>query len=297
MNAPATLEGAAERKPFTEQSTAFGMPRDFGDNSLVYTVVSPRAGGLSVGVNLTPERICNYRCVYCEVPGLKAGSPQPLDLFVLQRELSRTLEEVFSGRVRERSAYQGLPEDLLTLRHVALSGDGEPTLCPNFNMAVEEVVHLRACGLFPFYKIVLITNGTMLDRDVVRAGLKLFTARDEIWVKLDAGSPEGVSTVNRPDASVDFSKDQLLEFAKQRPVVIQSLFAAVNGRIPARQDIDAYADRLLRLKKAGARISSVQIYSASRPASGLECDHLPLRSLSAIAREVREATGLAVRVF
>lgn len=297
MSATTIIESGAKPGNAGESSTAFGMPRDFGNNTLVYTVVSPRAGGLSVGLNLTPERVCNFRCNYCEVAGLRSGAASPLDLGVLQRELAGTLDEVFSRRVRERSACRGLPDELLDLRHVALSGDGEPTLCPNFDRVVEEVVHLRACGRFPFYKIVLITNGTLLDSAPVAAGLNLFTPRDEIWVKLDAGSREAISRINQPDASVDLDRDGLLDLARVRPVVIQSLFAMVAGRGPARAEIDAYADRLLRLKNAGAKISLVQIYSASRPAPAPLCTHLPLKSLSAIARQVRETTGLPARVF
>ena len=73
-------------------------------------------------------------------------------------ELHRTLAYVLQGRLRERPQYQSLPDELLQLRHVALSGDGEPTLAPNFAEAVQAVVHVRALGGFPFFKIVLITN-------------------------------------------------------------------------------------------------------------------------------------------
>ena len=70
-------------------------------------------------------------------------------------ELHRTLAFVLQGRMRETPQYQPLPDELLRLRHVALSGDGEPTLSPRFAEAVQEVVHVRASGGFPFFKIVL----------------------------------------------------------------------------------------------------------------------------------------------
>ena len=134
------------------------------DNRFVYTVVSPRARGLSVGVNMNPDKHCNFDCVYCEVNRLTPARETRLDVSVMIAELERTLEQVRTGRLREHPCYRNLPDELLQLRHVALSGDGEPTLCPNFVEAVEAVIHLRARGRVPFFKLVLITNASDLDR-------------------------------------------------------------------------------------------------------------------------------------
>src|SRR2546430_1129621 len=112
--------------------TAFGCRRDLLDNRFVYTVVSSRARGLSVGVNMNPDKFCNFDCVYCEVNRAEPVRETHLDVDVMAGELDATLESVRRGRIRERSNYQRLPDELLELRHVALSGDGEPTLCPNF---------------------------------------------------------------------------------------------------------------------------------------------------------------------
>jgi len=131
------------------QDTAYGSPRDFLDNRFVYTVVSARARGLSVGVNLCPDRNCNFQCVYCEVRR-NGDARQPLDVEVMAAELKKTLTYVRAGRLRERPWYRTLPDELLQLRHVALSGDGEPTLSPKFAEALQAVVHIRALGGFPF---------------------------------------------------------------------------------------------------------------------------------------------------
>ena len=112
-------------------------------------------------------------------------------------ELHRTLDHIQQGRLREHPQYQSLPDELLRLRHVALSGDGEPTLSPQFAEVVQAVVHVRALGGFPFFKIVLITNATGLDRPQVQESLKRFTKSDEIWVKLDGGTQEYLDKVCR----------------------------------------------------------------------------------------------------
>ena len=86
--------------------------------------------------------------------------------------------------MRQSEAYRNVPADLMKLRHVALSRDGEPTLCPNFT----EAVHVRARGQFPFFKIVLLSNASGLDLPAVQNGLQFFTGREKIWAKLDAGT-------------------------------------------------------------------------------------------------------------
>jgi wyosine [tRNA(Phe)-imidazoG37] synthetase (radical SAM superfamily) len=279
-------------------STAFGCPRDFADRRLVYTVVSPRARGLSVGVNLLPTHACNFDCVYCEVTRPPDRAPaQAVDVARLGAELERTLDEVHAGRITRRACYRALPDKLLGLAHVAISGDGEPTLCPNFAEALEAVVHVRALGRFPFFKLVLITNGTGLDRPEVVEALALFTRHDEIWAKLDAGTEEVLGRVNKADLSLDEILRRILGVARRRPVVIQSLFAAVGGRAPTDAEIDGYLARLCELTAAGALIPLVQIYSATRPAARGGCEHLPLRSLALIARRIRTETGLRAEVF
>jgi wyosine [tRNA(Phe)-imidazoG37] synthetase (radical SAM superfamily) len=159
------------------------------------------------------------------------------------------------------------------------------------------VIHLRARGRFPCFKLVLITNASGLDRPQVSEGLHLFTGRDEIWAKLEAGTQNYMNRVNRTDAALEQVLANILFIARQRPVIIQSLFPSVNGEAPPPSEIEAYVERLRELKEAGARIGLVQIYSATRPTIHSECGHLPLRILSAIAQRVREVTGLKAEVF
>jgi wyosine [tRNA(Phe)-imidazoG37] synthetase (radical SAM superfamily) len=275
--------------------SAFGSPRDFLDNRFVYTVVSARAGGLAVGVNLCPDRKCNFRCVYCEVH--RNGSPtESLDVDVMAAELKKTLSDVRGDRLRERPWYRTLPDELLQLRHVALSGDGEPTLSPSFSEALQAIVHIRALGGYPF-KLVLLTNGTGLDLPHVLEGLRYFTKSDEVWAKLDGGTQAYVNKVNRSDVPLEKILSNILALGRQRPVVVQSLFPAINGEEPPLEEIDRYSRRLLALKNAGADISLVQIYSATRPSPNSESGHLPLKVLSRIAQTVRQTTGLKAEVF
>lgn len=268
--------------------------RNFYGNRFVYCVISQRAGGLSIGVNMNPDRRCNFDCVYCEVDRTKEGGPIRLPVAEMLGELEKLLAVVYEGRPEQPgSAAAGL----LSFKEVALSGDGEPTLSPNFREIAESVAGLRARRVFPPFKIVLITNGTGLHLPQVRAGLEVLNAGDEIWVKLDVGTQAGLERINRTSLPLENLLKNIRELACQRPVVIQSLFPLVGGVEPSPEEIEAYTGCLCELKEAGAQISLVQVYSAHRPAMDSACAHLPLRRLSSIARIVRERTGLNVEVF
>jgi wyosine [tRNA(Phe)-imidazoG37] synthetase (radical SAM superfamily) len=297
LGQPETPAGPASPQPSpTASPTAFGCPRDFLAHRLVYVVVSSRAGGLCIGVNMNPDKRCNFDCAYCEVDRRTPGAAGDIDPQELARELTATLDYVHSGRIQERSRFANLPGDLRPLRHVALSGDGEPTLCPNYADALHSVVHVRALGTFPFFKLVLITNASGLDRPEVENGFQYFTRSDEVWAKLDAGTQTYMDRVNRTQVPLTKILENILRLSRQHPVVIQSLFPAIDGQGPSLEEIDAYAHRLRELKQAGAQISQVQIYSATRPSPCSDCSHLPLRSLSAIAQRVREVAGLRAEV-
>ena len=183
------------------------------------------------------------------------------------------------------------------MRHVALSGDGEPTLSPAFKEALQAVVHVRALAGYPFFKLVLITNATGLDLPHVQEGLRYFTTSDEIWAKLDGGTQAYLNKVNAADVPLEKILSNIAMIGRQRPIVIQSLFPAINGEEPPLEEIEQYSRRLLELKSAGVNISLVQIYSATRPSANSESSHLSLRALSRIAQMVRQSTGLRAEVF
>ncbi len=300
LNEPTDSSDSQKRGPVRgdgSQESAFGSPRDYLDNRYVYAVVSARARGLAVGVNLNPDKSCNFRCLYCEVPRNGHDSTEQLDVDVLEAELKKTLVYVRDGRIRERSWYRHLPDELLQLRHVAISGDGEPTLCPKFAEALQAIVHVRALCGFAFFKLVLMTNGSGLDLPSVQQGLKYFTRSDEVWAKLDGGTQAYVNKVNRSEVPLDHILGNILRFSRQHPITIQSLFPAIDGEEPPLEEIDQYANRLKDLKSAGAQISMVQIYSANRPSTNSQTSHLPLKVLSRIAATVRQVTGLKSEVF
>ena len=280
-----------------DRATAFGRPRDFLGNRFVYLTISPRARGLCAGVNLNPDKYCNFDCVYCEVDRLTAPKETHLDVATMADELRRTLAWIESGEIARHPLYANVPANLLELRGVVLSGDGEPTLSPQFADAVRAVIHLRASGGSPRFKIILVTNATGLDLPEVEESLGLLNNSDEIWAKLDVGSQGYMNHINRGQASLAKILTNIRTLACRRPVIIQSLFCDLAGKKPSESEIADYIGRLNELKTSGAQIPLVQIYSAIRPISSAGCRHLSLKLLSEIARAVRKNTGLQAEIF
>lgn len=270
--------------------------RNFLDNEYVYCVISQRARGLSIGINMNPDKLCNFDCLYCEIDRRCRPRRRTVKIPILIEELKRLLSLIHDGRLGELG-YHSASSDVLPFKEVALSGDGEPTLCPKFLPIVEEVVRLRARSHFPFFKIVLITNATALQLPGVRAGVDLLSSHDEIWAKLDGGSRRYIRKINRPNVSLDVILRNIGDLGRRRPIVIQSLFPCINGEGPSEKEIDIYIRRLRDLKESGAQISLVQVYSAHRPAMDSICSHLSLAALSRIARAVQSQTGIRAEVF
>src|SRR5947208_801209 len=116
----------------------FGRPTEFLGNRFVYAVISQRAHGLSIGINLNPDKCCNFDCAYCEVNRNLPSRDSKVDLDILAGELDHLLTLTHERRLREFPYFQNVPQELLALKGVALSGEGEPTLRPKFNEIVRE---------------------------------------------------------------------------------------------------------------------------------------------------------------
>lgn len=282
--------------PDCAADSAFGHPRDYLGNRHVYAALSQRARGLSLGINLNPDQHCSFDCIYCEVHRDQPGRARELDLKLMTSELAGFLAMIRQKRLREIPWFRSLPDELLELKEVALSGDGEPTLCPIFSKVVKAVVSIREKELHPF-KIVLITNTTGLNNPEVQQGLRQFAAGDQVWVKLDAGTQRYMTKVNRPTITLKQVLDNILTLARTRPVVVQSLFPNDPTLRLTDAEIDQYVQRLRELREAGAQIELVQIYSAHRPAHRPACTHLVVETLCEIAQRVRKVARLRAEVF
>jgi len=274
-------------------------PRNFAENRYVYPVLSRRAGGISIGVNLSLDKYCNYHCIYCQVDRSdpREQTRQPLDIARLTEELNKTVELVVSGKIYEEAPFSDTPAEMRRLNDIALSGDGEPTAYINFEEAVTTCADVRRRYSLLDVKLVLITNASLVHRDRVRHALGVLDANGgEIWAKLDAGTEEYYQLVSRSAIPWRQILDNLLDLAKVRPIVIQSLFMSIRGDSPPASELDEYCDRLIEILAAGGRIKLVQVHTIARKPAENWATTLSNGEIDAIAQKVRR-TGIPVAAF
>ena len=268
--------------------------RDLAGLPYLYPVLSRRAGGVSVGINLNPNNACNWHCAYCQVPGLVRGRAPEIDLPLLEAELSGFLHALVEGDYLERH----VPEGLRVVRDIAFSGNGEPTSAAAFPEAVSLVVRLRdAVGLGREVPLRLITNGSLIGQARVREGLRrLGEAGGEVWFKVDAGTQASIERINGVSLDPVLVARNLAGSAGLCTTWVQTWMFRWDGAPPSGDDIDAYIELLMR---AGPeRIAGVLLYGIARPSMQPEAVHLaPLHEaeLEAIAAQVRKK-GLMVRI-
>lgn len=273
-------------------------PRSFKENLYVYPVISRRSRGLSIGINMNPDKFCNFDCVYCQVdrtiPGADPGIS--INIETLADELKTMLDLYQSGTLKKNPMFADTPAKFFKLNDVALSGDGEPTLCKNFSAICECVSRIRQEPGRPPFKLVLITNATGLHLPEVQRGLEYFSDDDEIWAKLDAGTDAYLREIDRTGLKLEQILKNIALTGKKRPLIIQSLFLEFRGKGPADDEIQAYVYRLLWLKQQSCKIKLVQIYSIARPPAESEAKPLPKKKLEKIADRVSRI-GFAAETY
>lgn len=245
-------------KPLKQTLTTRNHDRESAGLRHVYPVVSRRAGGVSIGINLNPNNACNWACIYCQVPNLSRGGPPPLDLALLESELNRMLDEVLQGDFMQTR----VAPEARHLMDIAFSGNGEPTSAPEFAEAVALLVRIVRARALTELKLRLITNGSLVQRRQVQNGLRLLAeAGGEVWFKVDAVTPARILLVNgvhqRPGAALA----RLKLCAALVPTWVQTCMMSVDGQPPGEADLEAYLDFLAAVRED---ICGVQLYGLAR---------------------------------
>ena len=277
-------------------SVAFkSHPRKWRDFRYVYPVISRRSRGLSIGINLSRDQVCQFNCVYCQVDRSDPPDLEPVDFLTLRAELETLLND--TAAIFQDAELSKVPAELRTLRDIAFSGDGEPTISPAFPAAAGLVGELRMIHGLDDVRVVVLTNGCNLrDARVVNTLAFLDSCGGEVWVKLDAGTPEHYAAINR--SALDYEKllENLLVTSRVRPIVIQSLFLRYDGHAPSDNEIAAYRDRLAALLDGGGQIKRVQVYTVARAPAETAVEPLSTGQLESIAEQIRPL-GVPVETF
>ena len=278
--------------------------RLFEHNRFVYPVLSRRSGGISVGVNLNPDKICNFDCIYCQVDRRSQSETRFVETAALLDELRTTLDLVASGRIYDTPKFADVPPRLRRLNDIAFSGDGEPTTYKNFDELIEQCASVKrevesqiqpstldARPSTP--KLVLITNASMFHRPHVQRGLAILDQNNgEIWAKLEAGTDAYYQLIERTPIPFRQILDNITAAARVRPLVIQSLFMRVAGEPPSQAELEAFCDRLNEIAAAGGQLKLVQVYTVARRPAESYVAPLTDAEVDAIVALIQQRTQL-----
>ena len=270
--------------------------RDSIGMKYIYPVVSRRSGGVSVGINLNPNNACNWRCIYCQVPELKRGTAPVIDLISLEVELRTFLQEVLYGDFMQNQ----VPAELRRINDIALSGNGEPTSAKEFEQVIELIGRVRGGLELPRdIKLVLITNGSLIDRDNVQAGLsRMSEINGEVWFKLDSVTRSGRALINNTHMSLSRMRTNLLLATSLCPTWLQSCMFQIDDMPLSEAEVDAYLRFVAELLRDGAPLKGVMIYGLARTSMQPESPRLTKVSqgwMESLGAEI-QAMGLEVKI-
>jgi wyosine [tRNA(Phe)-imidazoG37] synthetase (radical SAM superfamily) len=272
--------------------------RIYRDFIYAYPVISRRSRGVSLGLNLNPDKVCNFDCIYCEVDRTSPPRRRDVDLGVMAAELDTLIDLWRGGALFADEPFASAPPEWRRLNDIAFSGDGEPTTYPRFDEAVEVAWRARERLGDPSVKLVLITDAACLDRPVVRRGvLRMAQGAHEIWAKLDAGTEAYYRIVNRTRIPLARVLANITRTAAEVPVWIQTLFLRVNGAPPSDAEVDAYLGRLAEIQRGGGKLLGIQLYTVARPTPESWATALSDAELDTLAARVARESGLPVETF
>ncbi|MCC2625589.1 MAG: radical protein [Burkholderiales bacterium] len=233
--------------------------RIFAKYTYVYPVVSRRAQGVSLGINLNTNNACNWRCIYCQVEGLVRGKPNDVDPVRIEAELDEMLNWIINGDFIKKYA----PKNLARFNDISLSGNGEPTLSPQFTQVIQIIAKLRLkYNLGNNIKTILITNGSEIDKPQVIDGLKLMSQNNgETWFKIDSVTEAGITATNQVSLSIDSIKKRLILASSLCKTYVQTCLFKLRNKNPAAYEIDEYIKFIVDVKPY---IAGVLMYSTAR---------------------------------
>lgn len=251
-------------------------------HSTIFGPIHSRRLGTSLGVNLMPNdgKICSFDCLYCEA-GFNAQGPGTTG--IPPRE---------SVRAQLESKLSGMKENGERLDVITFSGNGEPTLHPDFEGVIDDTVALRDT-YFPEVKISVLTNATRLGDAGVAAALRKV---DNNIMKLDSAVPATVRLLDRPAPGYDLGKtiERIASFGAGG--IVQTMITrGMHDGVAVDNSTDAEVEALIEAYRA-IRPGEIMLYTIDRQTPEQSLVRVPREELESIAARITSATGIPVQV-
>jgi wyosine [tRNA(Phe)-imidazoG37] synthetase (radical SAM superfamily) len=271
-------------KPPNEMEDFFGThSRSFEALDFVYPVISRRSGGLSLGINLNPDKACNFDCRYCQVD---RSLPSPRDFNVKQamKEIEFMGSLIRSGKIFTHPEFLAVPTTQRNWMDVSIAGDGEPSISKKL-LPLMQRLKLEQKNL---PQVVLLSNATGFDKKDTRQALKVLAEiNGAVWAKLDGGSQEFFEQVSGSPFELKTIVANIKNIPESLSLKIQTCFMFLNNTPPSEKEIYAYKDQIKEILK-GRRISEIQIYTLARQPANSTVKALSLKALKVICRPLED---------
>ncbi|MEE9311046.1 MAG: radical SAM protein [Planctomycetota bacterium] len=272
--------------------------RKFQDLRFIYPVVSRRSKGLSLGVNVNPDKACNFACPYCQVDRTVDGLPKAIELDDLLSELSFLMKLTKSGEIWSTERFRNTPEEFRRINDIAFAGDGEPTTWPLLGEAITAINRVKFQYDLEQVKTIVLTNATLLGRENVLTQLSaLKDGPYEIWAKLDAGTQEYFEYISGGKQKLDNICDNIAQAGQQFEITIQSLFPTVHGKEPSGNEIDAFIERINDLTARGTNLRLLQFYTTARRPKSDVIGMIPDTDMDRLGSSIRGRVEVPVEVY
>ncbi len=245
-------------------------------NDVIYGPIHSRRLGRSLGINLLPtkRKLCTFDCIYCQYGSFDpAAVAEGYKGFPSPETVLRRIEEALQQRP--------------LLDYITFSGNGEPTLHPQFPDIVAEVRRLRD-QMCPGVRLAILSNSSRIHRADIREAVEQL---DDPIMKLDAGDPETFAQVSRPAPGVTLEKI-LLGLSAMPRFIVQTLI--IDGEI---QNVRGEAHEAWLTMLSRLSPEKVQIYSTDRPVAVEGIETVSREALERLARSSQERTGIEVRAY
>lgn len=249
----------------------------------IFGPIHSRRLGISLGINLLPNdgKICSFDCIYCEA-GFNAqgqGTTGIPTRAQVKAQLKQRLEQMSQA---------GDSLDVITF-----SGNGEPTVHPEFHLIVRDTISLRN-RYFPQAKVSVLSNSTMLHLPKVVEALR---SVDNNILKLDSAINPTLRLVNKP-ASSRIMPEGLIQDLKQfsgQCVVQTIMLRGTHNGVPFDNTTDAELDALAAAYRQ-IQPREVMVYGVDRTTPEQNVQRIPPDELMAIGKRLERDSGIPVKV-
>jgi wyosine [tRNA(Phe)-imidazoG37] synthetase (radical SAM superfamily) len=246
---------------------------------IIYGPIRSRRLGSSLGINLLPTdfKLCSFNCIYCHYGWTKEHTT----------EIKNYLSFLPSVKEVGEALENWLKDNHPKIDYITFSGNGEPTLHPDFSKIVDSVKKIRD-KYVPQAKVAILSNSSTVGIPNVKEGLAKLDLR---IMKLDCGTEKCFIEINRPCEDVKF-EDIAENLKSLNDFILQTIF--LDGEINniSESEINEWIRKIAYLKP-----KEVQIYTCDRPQAKKGLVKVTKEKMQKFASQAQTATGIKVQVF